>query len=81
MQGTNRTLLRYKLLTFQIQAPADGMYGVEYLVNVTGNNVQLAATSSDAEEEYAEPDWSEFAHVTSITDADSFNLPHYHPPI
>lgn len=70
LQGTNRKLLRSKLLTFQIQAPADGMYGVEYLVNVTGNNVQLAATSSDAEEEYTEPDWAEFAHVTSITDAE-----------
>ena len=70
LQGANRTLLRTKLLTFQIQAPADGIYGIEYLVNATGNNVQLAANASDSEEEFTEPSWSEFVHMICTTDAD-----------
>lgn len=70
LQGANRTLLRTKLLTFQIQAPADGIYGIEYLVNATGNNVQLAASASDDEEIVIEPDWSEFTHMICTTDAD-----------
>lgn len=70
LQGVTRTLLRTKLLTFQIQAPADGIYGIEYLVNATGNNVQLAANSSDEEDVVIEPDWGEFAHMICTTDAD-----------
>ncbi|MBQ4175670.1 MAG: hypothetical protein II597_12860, partial [Prevotella sp.] len=68
LQGTNRTLLKTKLLTFKIEAPADGLYGVEYLVNATGNNVQLAATASDEEGEFTAPEWNEFTHITCFTD-------------
>lgn len=68
LQGTNRTLLKTKLLTFKIEAPADGLYGVEYLVNATGNNVQLAATASEEEGEFTAPEWNEFTHITCFTD-------------
>ncbi len=70
LQGSTRTLLRTKLLTFKIEVPADGLYGVEYLVNVTGNNVQLGATASTEADVYSAPDWTDFAHVTSKTDDD-----------
>lgn len=70
LDGGTRMLLRTELLTFRIEAPADGQYAVEYLVNATGNNVQLGATASDGETNGIEPEWSAFAHMTTVTDAD-----------
>lgn len=69
--GPTRTLLRYEVLTFKISAPADGQYAVEYLVNATGNNIQLATTASKTiTDGYEEPDYSSFAHMTTVTDED-----------
>ena len=71
LAGSSRALLRTELLTFKVSAPKAGKYAVEYLVNVTGNNVQLAATASkSATVEDEEPDFSVFAHATTITDED-----------
>lgn len=70
LEGTTRTLLRTELLSFKISAPKAGKYAVEYLVNVTGNNVQLAATASDSPVAVDEPDFGVFAHATTVTDED-----------
>ena len=69
VQGSTRRLLRTNLLTFKISAPKAGKYAVEYLVNATGNNVQLAATASKSlSEDIWEPDFNAFAHITTVTD-------------
>ena len=69
--GTTRTLLKTHLLSFKISAPKAGRYAVEYLVNATGNNVQLAATASKTVyTDEAEPEFTDFAHITTITDED-----------
>jgi len=70
LEGTTRTLLRTSLLSFKVNAPKAGKYAVEYLVNVTGNNVQLAATASDSPVAVDEPDFGVFAHATTVTDED-----------
>lgn len=71
LSGTTRTLLKTHLLTFKVSAPEAGRYAVEYVVNATGTNVQLAATASKSElTDEAEPDFSDFAHITSFTDED-----------
>lgn len=70
LSGPTRQLLRTELLTFRITAPADGKYAVEYLVNATGTNIQLAATASEDSYTAVEADWTDFAHITTMTDED-----------
>ena len=71
IEGTTRTLLRYNVLTFKVTAPADGTYAVEFLVNTTGNNIQLATTATldDSNSGVDIPDYSAFAHVLQTTDS------------
>ena len=68
LEGGTRTLLRTPLVSFKINAPAAGKYAVEYLVNVTGNNVQLGAIASDSEVALIEPEFDAFAHSICKTD-------------
>lgn len=71
LAGSVRALLRTELLTFRVDAPKAGKYAVEYLVNATGNNVQLAATASKSvTADDVEPDFNVFAHITTVTDED-----------
>lgn len=71
LSGPTRLLLKSHLLTFKISAPQAGKYAVEYVVNATGSNIQLAATASkDVNTDEAEPDISDFVHLTSATDED-----------
>jgi hypothetical protein len=70
LTGATRTLVRSELLTFRINAPKAGCYGVEYLVNATGSNVQLAATATSYESNAPEPEFTDFAHMICMTDAE-----------